>query len=72
MLNNLKEDEIKKYFSTYGTVVNVKKERMRSQNYIQRFAYVTFEKIEVVDELVKTTVHMIKNHIVDIRKTRVT
>ncbi|KAG5680109.1 hypothetical protein PVAND_009635 [Polypedilum vanderplanki] len=70
VLNNLNGKDLKNYFSKYGTVLKIRKERPRSQNYKIRFAYIQFASCDSVETAVKQPIHEIKHQIVDIRKVQ--
>lgn len=65
MLNNISENAIEAYFSKYGKVVKVTKQRHGKKI---RFAYVVFDDCESVDRATQVTIHKILDEIIDIRK----
>jgi RNA recognition motif-containing protein len=69
VLNKLTENDFKKYFSKYGAVLKVQKERSRSTNQKVRFAYIQFASSSSVEQAIKQAIHEINHHIVDVRKT---
>lgn len=66
ILKNVSENTLAAYFSKYGTVTDVRKQR-KGKN--PRFAYVTFEDYNSVEEAIKKVIHLIDGkNIVDINK----
>lgn len=67
IFNQVSNTSIINYFSKYGEVLSVKKQR---NDQISRFAYITFKDIDSAERAVSQAVHLINSEIVDVRKAR--
>lgn len=69
IFNDISAASIMHYFSKYGQVKDVQKQRIDLVP-VSRFAYITFTKPESAERAVATPMHLIENQIIDIRKAR--
>ncbi|XP_018015901.1 RNA-binding protein squid isoform X3 [Hyalella azteca] len=64
----LTDDEIKNFFSQYGTIVEVEMPFDKQKNQRKGFCFITFEQESVVSDLLKTPKQSINGHQVDVKK----
>lgn len=64
----LTDDEIKNFFSQYGTIVEVEMPFDKQKNQRKGFCFITFEQESVVTDLLKTPKQVIGGHQVDVKK----
>nr|CAD7269042.1 unnamed protein product [Timema shepardi]CAD7580403.1 unnamed protein product [Timema californicum] len=67
----LTDDDIKAYFSQYGTIVEVQTPFDKMKNQRKGFCFVTFDAKEVVYELLKNPKQYINGKEVDVKKVKV-
>ncbi|XP_049806492.1 RNA-binding protein squid-like [Schistocerca nitens] len=68
---DITDNDIKSYFSQYGTVVDVQTPYDKARNQRKGFCFVTFDSKNVVRELLKTPKQFIKGKEVDVKKVKV-
>lgn len=68
LTTELSDDDIKNYFSQYGTIVEVEMPFDKTKNQRKGFCFITFESEQVVNELLKTPKQTIKDKEVDVKK----
>uniref|UniRef100_A0A1B6DN46 RRM domain-containing protein n=2 Tax=Clastoptera arizonana TaxID=38151 RepID=A0A1B6DN46_9HEMI len=64
----LSDDDIKNYFSQYGTIVEVEMPYDKTKNQRKGFCFITFDSEQVVTELLKTPKQQINGKDVDVKK----
>ncbi|RXG72265.1 RNA-binding protein squid [Armadillidium vulgare] len=64
----LTDDEIKSFFATYGSIVEVEMPFDKQKNQRKGFCFITFEQEQVVNDLLKTPKQTINGHQVDVKK----
>ncbi|KAK0080014.1 hypothetical protein PV325_000538 [Microctonus aethiopoides] len=65
------DDDIKAYFSQYGTVVELQAPFDKTKNQRKGFCFITFDSKDVVYKLLKTPKQSIKGKEVDVKKVKV-
>ncbi|EEZ98439.1 RNA-binding protein squid isoform X1 [Tribolium castaneum] len=68
LTNELSDDDIKNFFSQYGTIIEVEMPFDKTKNQRKGFCFITFESEQVVNELLKTPKQTIKDKEVDVKK----
>ncbi|XP_062085206.1 uncharacterized protein LOC133791294 [Humulus lupulus] len=69
--HQIEEIELKSYFSTYGKVMHTKIMRDVSSGRGRGFGFITFQQEEVVENVLKTTFHKLKNKRVEVKRAAV-
>ncbi|XP_018359824.1 PREDICTED: RNA-binding protein squid-like isoform X4 [Trachymyrmex cornetzi] len=64
----LSDDDIKNFFSQFGTIVEVEMPFDKTKNQRKGFCFITFESEQVVNELLKTSKQTINGKEVDVKK----
>lgn len=64
----LSDDDIKNYFSQYGTIVEVEMPYDKTKNQRKGFCFITFDSEQVVSELLKTPKQSINGKEVDVKR----
>ncbi|XP_011302882.1 RNA-binding protein squid isoform X2 [Fopius arisanus] len=64
----LSDDDIKNFFSQFGTIVDVEMPFDKTKNQRKGFCFITFESEQVVNELLKTPKQTINGKEVDVKK----
>ncbi|XP_012223253.1 RNA-binding protein squid isoform X5 [Linepithema humile] len=64
----LSDDDIKSFFSQFGTIVEVEMPFDKTKNQRKGFCFITFESEQVVNELLKTSKQTINGKEVDVKK----
>lgn len=65
------DEDIKEYFSQYGTVIEIQAPFDKQKNQRKGFCFITFETKDVVYKLLKTPKQCIKGKEVDVKKVKV-
>lgn len=65
IFTKLTEKRIKKYFTKYGKIEDVRKVQVDG---VYRKCYITYANWRFVEHAIKTTAHLIDGHLVDIKK----
>lgn len=65
------DDDIKQYFSQYGTIVEIQAPFDKTKNQRKGFCFITFESKDVVYKLLKTPKQTICGKEVDVKKVKV-
>ena len=68
LTDTLEEEELKKYFTQFGNVINVERPADRVTNAKKNFAFVEFDDYDPVDKCILRQHHQIDGNIVDVRK----
>ncbi|XP_063980437.1 RNA-binding protein squid-like [Diachasmimorpha longicaudata] len=68
---DITDDDIKAYFSEYGTIVELQSPFDKTKNQRKGFCFVTFDSKEVVYKLLKTPKQTINGKEVDVKKVKV-
>ncbi|MCL4137657.1 UNVERIFIED_CONTAM: hypothetical protein GTU68_027424 [Idotea baltica] len=64
----LTDEEIKTFFTSYGSIVDVEMPFDKQKNQRKGFCFITFEQEQVVNDLLKTPKQTINGHQVDVKK----
>lgn len=68
LVPELSDDDIKNFFSQYGTIVEVEMPFDKQKNQRKGFCFITFDSEQVVQELLKTPKQSINGKEVDVKK----
>ncbi|XP_065157711.1 RNA-binding protein squid isoform X3 [Atheta coriaria] len=68
LTNELTDDDIRNYFTQFGTIVEVEMPFDKTKNQRKGFCFITFESEQVVNELLKTPKQTINDKEVDVKK----
>ena len=68
MQPELSEEEIKKHFEQYGTIIEFEMPFDKTKNQRKGFGFITFEREETMKELIKKGKDKIGEHEIDLKK----
>lgn len=64
----LEDDQIRKHFEQYGTILEFEMPLDKTKNQRKGFGFITFEREETMKDLIKKGKEMIGEHEIDLKK----